>query len=369
MKVLIVGAGIVGLSTAWALARRGHEPLVFDQGPIPNPLAASTDKHRMIRHAYGAAAGYGHMVDQAFSAWKDLWDDLGVRHYRQSGTVALSTAPGDWADQSRETQAHLGQPHRVLDGPELASLLPQIAVPTGAWGLYNRAGGPLLANRILDDLIAHLTATGVALFPERRVTAIDPAAGRITLVDGRVERGEHVVIASGAWIGKLLPAYAARTAPRRSVVVYVAPPTQHAETWRDGPALVQYTEPGTLYTLPPVDDIALKFGGPPFTPRGDPDAPRTAADGEGASIVGHFAPILKDAEDYRVLEPVVCYYTDGADERFIVEARERMLVVTNCAGHMFKFGPLMGQQIARCLAGDLDPGGLTRWAAGELPTV
>lgn len=369
MKVLIVGAGIVGLSTAWALARQGHEPLVFDQGPIPNPLAASADKHRMIRHAYGAAAGYARMVDQAFAAWDELWQDLGARHYRESGTIAICTAPGDWADQSRETQARLGQPHQVLDGPELATLLPQIAAPEGAWGLYNRTGGPLLANRILDDLIAHLIATGITLYPERRVTAVDPAAGRITLANGHVEQGDHVVIATGAWIGKLLPAYANRTAPRRSVVVYLEPPARYATAWREGAALVQYSEPGTLYTLPPVDDIALKFGGPPLTPQGDPDAPRTAVEGEGASILGHFAPILKDAGDYRVLEPVVCYYADGVDERFIVETDERLLVVTNCAGHMYKFGPLMGQQIVRCLVGDLESAALTLWAAGDLSTT
>ncbi len=38
MKIGIVGAGINGLCTAWALSKRGHDVTVFDQGPIPNPL-------------------------------------------------------------------------------------------------------------------------------------------------------------------------------------------------------------------------------------------------------------------------------------------------------------------------------------------
>ena len=35
-KVLIVGGGIAGLSTAWALARRGMQVELFEQGPLPS---------------------------------------------------------------------------------------------------------------------------------------------------------------------------------------------------------------------------------------------------------------------------------------------------------------------------------------------
>ena len=55
MKITIVGAGIAGLSTAWSLTKAGHSVTLIEQGPIPNPLAASGDHHRIIRRAYGNA--------------------------------------------------------------------------------------------------------------------------------------------------------------------------------------------------------------------------------------------------------------------------------------------------------------------------
>lgn len=40
-KVLVVGGGIVGLSTAWSLVKRGFDVELFEQGPLPNPVGSS----------------------------------------------------------------------------------------------------------------------------------------------------------------------------------------------------------------------------------------------------------------------------------------------------------------------------------------
>ena len=44
MKVIVVGAGVSGLCTAWALVKKGVEVTLLEQGPIPNPLSASGDQ-------------------------------------------------------------------------------------------------------------------------------------------------------------------------------------------------------------------------------------------------------------------------------------------------------------------------------------
>ena len=51
-KALIVGAGINGLASAWGLVRADWQVEVFEAGDVPNPLAASTDHHRLIRAFY-----------------------------------------------------------------------------------------------------------------------------------------------------------------------------------------------------------------------------------------------------------------------------------------------------------------------------
>ena len=91
MRVLIVGAGIMGLSAAWALTKRGHETILLEQGAsIPNPRAASGDWHRIIREAYGSAGNYALAMDEAFDAWDELWQDTGSIDYSVTGILALS---------------------------------------------------------------------------------------------------------------------------------------------------------------------------------------------------------------------------------------------------------------------------------------
>jgi sarcosine oxidase len=43
LKTIIIGGGIMGLCSAWALRRAGHQVTLYEQGPIPNPLGSSCD--------------------------------------------------------------------------------------------------------------------------------------------------------------------------------------------------------------------------------------------------------------------------------------------------------------------------------------
>ncbi len=53
-SVLIVGAGVFGLTAALELRARGWRVSVIDPGPVPTPAAASTDISKVVRMDYGA---------------------------------------------------------------------------------------------------------------------------------------------------------------------------------------------------------------------------------------------------------------------------------------------------------------------------
>ncbi|MBN9251133.1 MAG: FAD-binding oxidoreductase, partial [Mesorhizobium sp.] len=115
MQVIVVGAGIAGLSTAWSLAKLGHSVSIVEQGSIPNPLAASGDHHRIIRRAYRPGAGYGQLITEAYEAWDEVWADIGESHFDQRGFLCVSRTPGDKAEEYREGMEEGGFPIDLLD--------------------------------------------------------------------------------------------------------------------------------------------------------------------------------------------------------------------------------------------------------------
>ena len=49
MEVAVIGAGVIGVMSAWQLAARGYNVTVYDQWNTPNDLGASAGESRIFR--------------------------------------------------------------------------------------------------------------------------------------------------------------------------------------------------------------------------------------------------------------------------------------------------------------------------------
>lgn len=360
-----MGAGIMGLATAWALARSGHAVTVLEQGPVPNPKGASVDQHRLIRHAYGAQAGYMRMVSDAYHAWDALWSDLGERLYVPTGTLVLDTTQEGWARQSAAALAAFGVAVEPLTPADVARRFPLLESEGVATAFFVDTGGVLLAEPIVAALARHLTAHGVAIEAQRRVSAIDAARARVALESGGSVEADALVVAAGAWVLRLVPNLAERVTPSRQVLAYIEPPPALRDAWAAMPMVLDIAPDAGFYLVPPVAGTGLKVGDHRFSRTGDPDDAREAGEHEARAVFALCRGRLREFDRYRLAAAKVCYYTVEAQERFLVERTGRTWVVSACSGHAFKFGPLLGQRLAQTLAGGGDPAALARWAAGE----
>jgi sarcosine oxidase len=365
-RLLVIGAGIVGLSIARAASLRGHDVLVLEQGSAPNPEAASHDRHRMIRYPYGAAAGYTHMVTEAFGAWDRLWQDIGACHFENTGAIAISLEPGDYARKTLDTFREISLPHEVLDRQGVEALCPHLALPAQAWGVTAFPGGPLFAADILRDLTLWLQARNVRIETGCRVVFVDEAQGLVRLADGSTREADMVIVAAGAWLPRLMPERYGEVPVYRQALVYVEPPARHAGSWRNAPAIATLGD-HTGYTLPDRRGAGLKFGHSAHRRRAMPDVDGFEADleRESAIILGAFRPYLRDFEAYRPLRMQVGYYTLDPSRRFLFARHNRAMVITQCDGQMFKFGPLIGERVLDMVEGQLSFSDLAQWAAGQ----
>jgi glycine/D-amino acid oxidase-like deaminating enzyme len=364
MKITVVGAGIMGLSAAWALTRAGHRVTVYDRAAVPNPLGSSVDQHRLIRHAYGAERGYTRMVSQAYNAWEEVWRDVGARHYAATGTLVLETTAGNWGEESAAALQAEGIAFRRLSAQETAREFPLVETRNIRFALLLASGGALFADRIVAALARWLAAKGTSIFVETSVREVDPSRGRVTLADGAIVDADAVIVAAGPWASRLVPSIAARVTPSRQVIVYFTPPPETAAAWQHHPMILDIDPTVGFYLVPPRDGTGLKVGNHGFTLTGDPDQDRTASEDEARTIMSLCAPRLRDFERYTLAAAKTCFYDVEPKERFIIEPLgPRGWIMSGFSGHGFKFAAVLGLELAKAIGGG-DAAKFTAWAAG-----
>jgi glycine/D-amino acid oxidase-like deaminating enzyme len=363
MRVVIVGGGIAGLCTAWALRRGGHEPVVLEQGPVPNPLGSSFDEHRMTRFFYPEPSGYGAMVEKARADYELLWADLGETLYRETGILGLSCEAGDWIDRSMPSIVAQGLVHTMLTPQEVAARWPFIDAGGLSYGVHMAKGGVLFAARIVASLARRL---GEAVHSHTSVSAIDPARAAARLADGSEIAGDALLVAAGPWIGRLVPALAGRAESHRQVAIYLEAPAPYRAAWDAAPAIVDFGGANDVYAFPSVAGTRIKFAFGEYRRRLEPDRERAVAADEPATILRQYEGRLRDLAGYRVLDARSCCYTMTTDRRFVVERlSERAFAISACSGHGFKFGASLGLGLADALTGRRDAAEFARWAAGR----
>jgi len=365
-KALIVGGGIAGLSTAWALARRGVQVELFEQGPLPNPRASSYDEHRITRHAYGAMEGYAHLMPEAFRVWESLWQAIGTSHYEPCGAVYFLRHDDGWyAGMSRSLNAMgIGFRDIPLDGIERR--FPMVR-PEGLQRVVSTDGaGMLFPVRILTDLVVLLGRLGVTLRTGTRVSEVDPERGRV-VADGVAHQGDVVVVAAGAWADRLVPGLRGVGVPSRQAVLYLSPPPDLAEAWASAPVMLELGAESGLYTLPPRRGTRLKIGDHVFSRTGDPDGDRVANAHDLERLRPAARAAYRDFDRYSVLEPKACFYTITEHEEFLVHPTGAAgWLISACSGHGFKLGALMGELVGRAITGEMAAADVTELAAGRV---
>lgn len=364
MKAIVVGAGIVGLSTAWALRKMGHDVAVNEQGPAPNPEGSSFDRHRLIRYPYGSSAGYARMVRDAYRAWELLWQDLGETLYAQTGTLVVRRTRDGWSTASAAALADLGIEFNALEPAECEAKFPHIRWANTLGAYHLNSGGLLFADKIVSALTQRVRRMGVELRPRSTVASVDVERTAVRFADGSAADADAVVVAAGAWLLKLFPELSDALKPSRQIVAYLEPPGDRVQAWAASPMILDLDQDPAVYVAPPARETGLKVGDHRFTGRGDPADARGASAAEATDVLRKCERLFSDHGGYRVEAARDCYYAVAADERFVVKCIGQTWIVSACSGHGFKFGAVIGRAVADAVAGARRADEVAEWAAG-----
>lgn len=367
LNVLVVGGGVFGATGALSLARRGHRVRLIDPGPLPHPLAASTDRSKVVRADYGDDPVYTGLAIEALDGWRRWNEQWAARHggpvYHEDGfllrTAGPMTAEG-FEGASFAALGAMGWPVERLDGAALAKRYPQWAAEAYPDGYLNRRAGWAEAEAVMAHLHRDVRDAGVEVVTDEAALMLLEEGGRVVGVhtaEGQDFRADVTVAAIGSWTTMLVPelASAMRATGHPIVVLRVDDP----ERWRPPhfvPWAADIARTG-WYGFPARADGTIKLArhaaGVPLA-HGAPRAVDDATVAEARRFLAKTFPALADAP---LVTTRLCAYCDTFDGHFWIDAdphRPGLVVAAGGSGHAFKFAPVLGERVAAAVEGRRD---------------
>ena len=226
VDVVIIGAGIIGISTAWFLAKSGVSVLVCDKGRVAGEQ--SSRNWGWIRQQGRDPAELPIVID-SINTWESLARELGTDiGFTRQGVLYLAETEAEltqyekWLDTAAQHQLDT----KILSSTEVDALIKD---KPGQWqgGIYTASDGRAEPFKAVPALAKALRECGGLIRECCAVRSVDVQAGKVGGViteNGRV-KAQSVVCAGGAWStlfmanqGVYLPqlsvrATVARTAP------------------------------------------------------------------------------------------------------------------------------------------------------------
>jgi glycine/D-amino acid oxidase-like deaminating enzyme len=205
MKVIVVGAGVLGTAVARALAVAGEEVLLLDRwrpgSGTTSTTFAWTNANRKLDPAYHRLNVAG-MTEHA-----DLARQLpGQPSYFPSGALHWANdGSAPWLTDNVNRLLALGYPVRWIERDEATRIAGALRIPEDAVSFAHFPDeGYVLPDRLLENLLADAERHG-ATFTIGEVVTIDDGPGEVsvTLAGGEVRTADRVVLATGRWSERL----------------------------------------------------------------------------------------------------------------------------------------------------------------------
>lgn len=309
MRVVIIGGGIIGLSSAYYLQQTGHEVTVIDKTDISSncsygnagyvcpshfvPLATPGIVKQGLKWMWNSGSPFyvqprlswslidwglkfmnaatSERVEKAAVPLRDIaviskrmyeeWTRLpqfGFA-YETKGLLEIfqTEQGGDHAKHVMEKAHELGLTDTILlDHQTLQELEPQTRI-NALGAIHYKCDAHLYPNKLMHQLLADLKRKGVQLRVNEEVVGFENKNGSITRVstDKANYEADAVVVASGSWSREL--------AAKMQVKIPMVPGRGYSVTLEDSPYKINY--PAVLIegrvALTPMDGNKIRFGG------------------------------------------------------------------------------------------------------------
>ncbi|KAL2838964.1 FAD dependent oxidoreductase [Aspergillus pseudoustus] len=379
-SILIIGGGTWGCSTALQLARHGYQNVtVFDQSPIPSPIAAGNDVNKILEEGSPSDADspeqyvWNRMHQLATTAWKT--DPIYREFYHPTGFVMAASQE---AAQAEVTDAYErckdDSKTRLLNKPEdFRATMPE-GILTGDFpnwkGFFRETGaGWVFARGAIEAAHREASRLGVqfVVAPVESLVYSDGGDDVIGLktVDGKMHLGNRLILCAGANSDQLLD-FERQLRPTAWTLAHIQMTDEEIKLWKELPVLFNanrgfFIEPDAKGQLKFVDEHPgyCNFVRDPMT-------------GVETSVpfAKHQIPVQSERNARQFLRETVpqiadrpfvfariCWDADTPDRQFLIDRHPRfksLIVAVGGSGNGFMMMPAVGITVHHVLEGVLE---------------
>lgn len=381
-SVLIVGCGVLGLSTALELSKRGYSVTAIDAHQVPSPWSAACDYNKIIRTEYEDII-YTKLAVEAWKIWRS--DELYMPAYRECGriliTPELHIGRKEFEKIGIANLKSLGYGNGITyakGSKQMAKdfeLLKFNSIKDLTEYKFNPEAGLGVAAKSLERVYLAAKNNGVKFIfgPAGNVSKIESIDGKDYVIasDGSSYTADKIVIATGAACGRLLDLKQQQSASGL-FVTHIKLTEQEFEKFK---------------SIPIVFDSDLGYF---FPPDEETRVLKIALPGSGTQnfVTSSFREETRSLPSYRTEQPNItipvecikqakklletfvpelayhnlfdhktCWIADTSDSHYIIDKvpyLSQVYAATGDSGHAYKLLPTIGRYISDKLENKLD---------------
>ena len=364
-KVIVVGAGINGVTAAIELKKRGHKVILADPGPLPHFLAASTDVSKAVRAAYGANEEYTALAERSIKLWREWNKEFGVEPYHEVGVMFVrqrEMKPGDFEYESFKILKQRGHKVERMNSARLWKRFPAWNPGLYRDGVLELEAGYAESDRVVATLIERAKSLGVELREGVRFCELDQGDDRvkgIVMEDRQRILGDLVVMAVGAWTPYLLPFTKKFFRASGQPVFHLKPSRPDLFAPERFPVFGADISTTGYYGFPLNREGVVKIANHGPGRKMSPDSPdRSVTPQEEKNLREFLSATFPALANASIVYSRVCMYCDTNDGHFWIAPdpqRPGLTIAAGDSGHGFKFAPVLGEIIADAVEGKSNP--------------
>lgn len=365
LKVIVLGAGINGVTAAIELTTRGHKVILVDPGPLPHPLAASTDISKAVRAAYGADEFYTELAERAIPLWRKWNKEFGTELYHEVSVMFVrqrEMKPGDFEYESFKILERRGHKIERMNSARLWKRFPAWNAQLYHDGVLELEAGYAESARVVALLIARAKSLGVELREGARFSELDEGDDRvmgIVLDNGERIPGDIVVMAVGAWTPSVLPFTHKFFRAAGQPVFHLKPREPELFAPERFPVFGADISTTGYYGFPLSHEGVVKIAnhgpGREMSPESSERVVTSEEENNLREFLSRTFPALADAP---IVYTRICLYCETNDGHFWIAPdpeRPGLIIAAGDSGHGFKFAPVLGEIIADAAEGKSNP--------------